>query len=229
SSSLVRTKQIIIPANTYGNAHIQTGVDAEIGGKGNIPVMLQMDFDWVGPANSRIAMQGCRVSGAANAMAGPERVSIDLKTLSYVFPSGREINADIKGYVSDNIHGMYGVLGAYQWNASKVMPYAVVSGGFKGAADALKANSTTTIIGTTTTATVANQGDQFKQALYGGVGEGFGIMSDYVKSVLSETHPSVSCPNSQRVSVVLLDPVVMQVPESEFDYLTKGSPGSFQP
>jgi hypothetical protein len=227
SSSLVRTKQIVIPANTYGNAHVQTGVDAEIGGRGNIPVLLQMDFDWVGPANARIVMRGCRVSGIANAMAGPERVSIDLKTLSYVFPSGREINSEVKGYVADNLEGMYGVLGTYKWNAEKVLPYAVISGGFKGAADALKANSTTTIVGNSTTTTVANQGDQLKQALYGGVGEGFGIMSDYVQQVLKEVHPSVSTPNGQRVSVVLLEPVVMQVPEAEFEYLSAGSSGSF--
>jgi flagellar basal body-associated protein FliL len=228
SPTLMRTRQIIIPANTYGNAHLQTGVDAEIGGRGNVPVLLQMDFDWVGPANSHIVMRGCRVSGVANAMAGPERVSVDLKTLSYVFPSGREINSQVNGFVSDNLSGQYGALGTYKWNADKVLPYAVLSGGFAGAGEALKSNGQTTIVSNTTT-TVANTGNKLQQAGYAGVADGFGLMADYVKATLNDIKPSVSVVNGQRVSVVLLEPVALNVPEAEFSYLQNGTSGGFAP
>ncbi len=228
STSLMRTRQIIIPANTYGNAHLQTGVDAEIGGRGNVPVLLQMDFDWVGPANSHIVMRGCRVSGVANAMAGPERVAVDLKTLSYVFPSGREINSQVNGFISDNLSGQYGALGTYKWNADKVLPYAVLSGGLSGAGDALKSNGQTTIVSNTTT-TVANSGNKLQQAGYAGIADGFGLMADYVKATLNDIKPSVSVVNGQRVSVVLLEPVVLNVPEAEFSYLQNGTGGGFAP
>ncbi|HYE08264.1 MAG TPA: TrbI/VirB10 family protein [Planctomycetota bacterium] len=226
---LVRTRKVVIPANSYANAHLQTGVDAEIGGKGNVPVMLQVDFDWVGPANSRLQMRGCRLSGYANALAGPERISVDLKTLSYVFPSGRETSAKVDGYISDNIHGQYGALGVYKWNLQKVMPLAVMAGGFEGAADALKANSTTTIVTESGATATALEGSQLEQALYGGVSNGFGIMSSYFQDTLKEVRPSVSVVNGQRVSIVLLDPVVLDVPEDEFSHLVKGAVGSFSP
>jgi hypothetical protein len=220
------SRHIVIPANTYGNAHLQTGVDAEIGGRANVPVMLELDLCWNAPTGSRIAMRGCRVSGVANALAGPERVAIDLKHLSYVFPSGREFDAEIHGYVADNLSGEFGALGVYHWNADKVMPMAVVAGGFKGAADALKANSTTTIVGAAgTTAVSANQGSQWKEAAFGGGAGGFGIMSDYVTAVLSQVHPSVSAVNGQSVSVVILEPVEFTVPESEFSELSAGANG----
>ncbi len=129
-----------------------------------------------------------------------------------------------------NLHGQYGALGVYRWNTEKVMPLAVIAGGFKGAADALKANSTTTIVGAAgTTAVTANQGSQLKEAGYGGVAGGFGIMSDYVKDVLQAVRPSVSVVNGQRLSVVLLEPVVINVPEGEFAELTAAGGGGFAP
>jgi hypothetical protein len=226
TTSVLHSRHIVIPANSYGNAHLQTGVDAEIGGRANVPVMLELDLDWQGPARSRIVMRGCRVSGVANALAGPERVAIDLKHLSYVFPSGREFDTEIHGYVADDLSGEFGALGVYHWNADKVMPMAVVAGGFKGAADALKANSTTTIVGAAGTSTVsANQGSQWREAAFGGAAGGFGIMSDYVQAVLSQVHPSVSAVNGQSVSVVILEPVEITVPENEFGELSTGMKG----
>jgi len=224
-----RARHIVLPANTYGDAHLQTGVDAEIGGRANVPVMLQLDLVWNGPADSRIVMRGCRVSGVANALAGPQRVAIDLKELSYVFPSGRELDCEIHGYVADNLTGQFGALGVYHWNADKVLPMAVIAGGFKGAADTLKAGTSTTIVGAAGQATVAaSEGSQLQQAGYGAVSGGFGIMSDYVQAVLNQVHPSVSAVNGQSVSVVLLESVEITVPEGEWSELTSAD-GGFAP
>ena len=72
-------------------------------------------------------------------------------------------------------------------------------------------------------------GNKLQQAGYAGIADGFGIMADYVKATLNDIKPSVSVVNGQRVSVVLLEPVVLNVPESEFAALQGGATGSFSP
>lgn len=225
TTTLVATRRLVIPAGSYANGHILSAVDAEVGGRGNLPIMVQVNFAWEGPAGSRVAMRDSRLLGSANAMAGPERIAIDLKRLSYVLPSGREISADINGYVSDNINGQYGALGHWKWNAEKVLPLAVTAGGFQGTAEALKANSTTQIVGMTGVTTTTKSANAFEQALYGGTAGGFGIMSDYVKSVLQDVKPSVAMENGQRVSIVLIDPVALDVSEAEYKEIITPSSG----
>ena len=229
STTMVRTRKVEIPAISYADAHLLTGVDAEIGGRSNLPIVVNVNFAWQGPAQSRLVMRNCRLSGTASAMAGPERVAIDLKKLSFVFPSGRSIHAEVNGYVTDNEVGQYGAKGEYNWNIQKVLPLAMLSGGAEGAAEALKSSTNSTVVGITGATASVNTGDQLQQALAGGAAGGFGIMSEFFKSALTDVKPSVWLKNGKRISVMLLDPVEIDVPESEFSYITAAGNSGFAP
>jgi hypothetical protein len=217
-------RKITIPQGSHGNAHLLTGVECEIGGKGGTPAMFNLIYDWRGPNSSKVPLRNLRVIGQATAMPGPERVSVTLNSLSYVFPSGRAISVPVSGYVVDAAEGIEGMVGSFNWNATKVMPYAVVSGGLQGFSEALRSNSTVTVVGEAST-TFAQTGDQLENALYAGVGEGAGIMADYVKRVLQDIKPSISVRNGQKVTMILTQPVSFDVPEEEWDVLT--NPDSF--
>jgi hypothetical protein len=130
----------------------------------------------------------------------------------------------VSGYVVDSVEGIEGMMGSFNWNATKVMPYAVVSGGLQGFSEALRSNSTVTVVGEAST-TFAQTGDQLENALYAGLGEGAGIMADYVKRVLQDIKPSISVRNGQKVTMILTQPVSFDVPEEEWDVLT--NPDSF--
>ena len=213
-------RKVTIPQGSHGNAHLLTGVECEIGGKAGAPAMFNLIFDWRGPNGSHVPLKNLRVIGQATAMPGPERVSIALNSLSYVFPSGRAISVPVSGYVVDAREGIEGMIGEFNWNASKIMPYAVVSGGMEGFANALKSNSTVVVAGTVGQTTYAQTGNQLQNALYAGVGDGAGIMADYVKRVLVDIKPTISVRNGQKVTMILTQPVSFDVPEEEWDALT---------
>lgn len=225
----IRNKRITIPGQSYANGYLLIGATPEIGGRGNIPVSVQIEFQWVGPSFSRLPMTKARLGGVANAMAGPEKVAIDLDKLSLVLPSGRAIDHKCNAIVVDNKKGQYGAIGTYQWNLDKTIALAMLAGGGQGAADALKSATQTQIVTSTgPSVTVPATGDLGKQVVAGGVANSFGILTDHVKGVLKDVRPSVDATNGQRLTVFVVDPVEIDVTPEEYDALEQGeNPGGF--
>ena len=222
--------KVTIPAASYGSAHIITGVSAEIGGTNNKPVVINFNYDWKGPNGSRLMLKNLRLIGTANAMAGPKRISIQLKNMSYVFPSGLSIFVPCEGYVQDNIEGKEGAIGTLNFNINEVMALSTLTGTAKGASDVLKSNGQTQVIGLGgqgTTSTTINNGDIMKQALYGGAAGGVDIFAGYVDGIMKETKASIDMPNGQAVNVMLTAPVTFDVPEKEFDSMTATGVSTF--
>jgi hypothetical protein len=231
TTTMIKSRSVVVPAGSYANAFILTGADAEVGGRGNVPVMVQVDLNWQGPGGASLPMRNARLIGTANAMAGPERVAIDLTLLSYTLKSGREVNAKCVGYVADNQEGQYGARGVYKWNVRKVLPLSIAAGFGEGASDTLKAQTTQQIVTTTGTVTAATSSeDILKNAAYAGGAEGFGILADYVKDVLKDVRPSVSVKNGERISVWLGEPVELALTENEYNQEVTGvTMGGFGP
>ena len=224
-------RKITIPQGSHGDAYLLTGVECEIGGKQGTPVMLNLARDFRGPNGSHVPLPNLRLIGQASSMAGAERVSVTLNSLSYVFPSGKTINLGISGYVVDVEEGREGMIGTFNWNVTKIVPWAVTAGGLEGFADALTANSAVAVpysvntgtggiggVGATTNV-IAQTGDKLQNAAYAGLGSGAGIMADYVKRVLDEIKPTVSVRNGQRVTIVLTQPLTVEGTEDDWDGL----------
>jgi hypothetical protein len=214
TSSQVTGFKVTIPAGSHAGAWLMSGVSCEIGGQTQA-VMFSMDHEWRGPNNSRVPMRNLRIFGNAKALAGPQRIDVELTGLSYVFPSGRTYTASASGYVSDAEDGIKGMLGILNMNAWEVAKWTVPAAMGKGAAEALTAANTTTVVGTSTT-TIAQTGDKFENALLAAASEGAGSMAAHFDKIRDEFKPTVTTRNGQRVYLNLVQPVVIDVPDEEW-------------
>jgi hypothetical protein len=219
--------KVEIPAASYGNAHILTGIAAEIGGRQNRPVLINFPYVWNGPNRSQVALRNLRLIGVATPMAGPERVSIDLSHLSYVFPSGRSVFMEVTGYVSDNADGKEGVKGVFEPNIGKILQYGAPAAGAKGIADALTAANTTQVIGAETGTALVQTGDSLQNALLGGLGGMGSLVSQHFEGALKDVHASVDIPNGVPCTVILTKPVTFDVPAEEFQSLVPANSTNF--
>ncbi len=201
-------RQVVLNAGTYANAYLTTGVSAEVGGTGNIPVLLEMPVTFHGPGGGLVHMPAVRFIGQANPRAGSERLSVQLVRMSYRFPNGRAIDKEVNGFVADAVDGVEGAIGQFRLNADKVLPAAVAAGFLQGAGQALNQNATTVEVTAGGTTTVSETGSTLQRALLGGSSEGATIIGDYIRQYMDDVRPTVSAPNGQPVTVILLDPVV---------------------
>ena len=216
------TRQITIPAASYANAHLISGVDAEIGGEGE-PVLVNMNQLLKGPSGSRLYMRNMRFIGTVTPSAGRERIMVELTHLSYVFPSGHQVFVPVKGYVVDE-EGLAGIGGTLDFNWSRIMPYAAASGFAGGFAETLTELSTAEVTnvdggGSVIESGSVDPGDNLTNSVLAGLGDGVSAIDGHIQSILPEFRPSIHVDIGRAITIVLTEPVAFDVPIDEFETL----------
>lgn len=211
-----RERRITIPQGSHGNCYLLHGIEPEIGGKNGIPAMFSLIHQWRGPNNSYVNMRNLRLFGTCSAMAGASRVSVQLNAISYVLRNGRAITQSISGYIVDAESSQEGIPGDLRLNLEKVAPWALLSSGAKGFADAMKANTTVEVLSGLGSKSVTQTGDRMENAWYGALGTSASFAAGFFDKILQDIKPTVRVEAGRRVTAFITAPVVFDIPEEEF-------------
>jgi hypothetical protein len=197
-----RGKSLHVPAGSFGEATLLTGVFAPTAGEA-LPVLLRLDAALVGPQRSRVPLRGAFLVGKAMGDANSRRAVVQLDTLSALRPDGTPAEAKVNGWVADD-DGIQGLRGRYVWRADEVLALSTVTGGLSGGAEAMAQRETTTQVTPLGGVTGAVTGDPVRFAGYRALSTAMGRLSEMVSRRLDEVVPAIYVPNARTVTVAFI-------------------------
>lgn len=200
-------KGLAVPAGSFGEATLLTGVYAPTGGE-PLPVLLRLDAALIGPGKSRVPVQGAFLVGKAQGDANSKRAVVQLETLSVVWEEGEAVETKINGWVVDD-DGIQGLAGTYVWRADEILALSGLSAGLAAGGDALAAREAMTQAGPLGTVVTAITGDPLRFAGARGVGGAFSKISEVIAARLQEIAPAIYVPNAKRVTVAFISGVTL--------------------
>lgn len=212
----VNGRETAVPLGSYVKARILTGVEANT--HEAYPVLLQLDYAFVGPNRTRVDLSHCFMVAKAKANLSTERVMAETQQLSCVRRNDEIVTRAAKGYVAgeDSTFGVTGELISHQ---GQVLVAAVLASLAKGAGEAVAQAQTTTQVATGGIGGVATAtnvtGD--KALYYGGkaITEPATLIANWYLDYAKQLVPSIAVGSGRDVWIVLLDTV--RVPELDAD------------
>jgi hypothetical protein len=149
-----RGRRVHIPAGSFGEATLLTGVFAPTGGE-PLPVLLRLDAALIGPNRTRLRLPEALLVGKAIGDANSRRATVQIDTLSMATASGRIHEAKANGWLVDE-DGLQGLRGTYVWRADEIVALAATTGALSAGATPSPPGVTSTLTplgGTTATVT----------------------------------------------------------------------------
>ena len=98
---------ITLPTGSYVKAKLMTGVDAPEGK--TYPVLLALDYSYVGPNKHKIDLSGCFVIAKSSPSIATERINFQATRLSCVSKKGRFFERKINGFIADDSDNTFAV------------------------------------------------------------------------------------------------------------------------
>ena len=201
-----------IPAGSFLRAINLTGIDAPTGGQAQSnphPLLFRVvDFAQL-PNNFKADYKECFITAAGHGDISSERAMVRLDKLSCISKDGGAVDADIKGYVSDET-GKNGMKGRLVSKQGQVIANAILAGVASGIGSAFSNSSTTstqTALGTTQS---VNPSESLKYGLGQGANKGFDRLAQYYITLADKLHPVVEVDSGRQVDIVFLQGVTME-------------------
>jgi hypothetical protein len=98
---------VVLPTGSYVKAKLMTGIDAPEGK--NYPVLLALDFSYIGPNKHRVDLTGCFMIAKTSPSLATERINFQANRLSCVSKSGKFFEKTISGFVADDSDNTFAV------------------------------------------------------------------------------------------------------------------------
>jgi conjugal transfer pilus assembly protein TraB len=143
--SVTRADTPFLPAGSYAEGRLVTGVFATSRQGGALPVLFAVTKAFQGPFQLRgpglppvstaLPIEGCLILGKAQADLASSRVIVQLDTLSCVFPDGATFERPLKGYAV-GVDGTLGILGRLETRDSAYLARTFLTSLLAGAAEA---------------------------------------------------------------------------------------------
>lgn len=203
-----RGRTVHIPAGSFGEATLLTGVFAPTDGE-PLPVLLRLDAALVGPNRTRLSLPNALLVGKAVGDANARRATVQIDTLSVATASGRAHEAKANGWLVDD-DGLQGLRGTYVWRADEIVALASATGALSAGADALAARELTTSITALGGATTAVTGDPGRLAGYRALGGAAARLSEVIAERLKEVVPAIHVANGKKVTVAFVTGVTIE-------------------
>lgn len=200
-------RAVHIPAGSFGEATLLTGVYAPVTGE-PLPVLLRLDSLLVGPNKSRVPIRGAFLVGKAIGDANTARAVVQISGVSLVLDDGKTVEKPANGYVVD-ADGIQGLVGRYVWNADQIAGLSILSGAAQGASNALATSQTTTFGGPLGVSREVTK-DAAKFTGYNAASSAFANIGKILEDRMKEFVPAVFVSNASRqVTVVFLEGVTL--------------------
>jgi len=201
-----------LPAGSYTEGRLVTGVFATARQGGALPVLFavtkafQGPFQLQGPGLSPLAtalpIEGCLMLGKAQADLASSRVIVQLDTLSCVFPDGATFERPLKGYAT-GADGTLGLVGRLETRDAAYIARAFLTSLMSGAADAFALAKRTVVVtpfgGTQSTVT----GNVGEMAGYSALGHAADQLSRFYLQQAERLMPVLWAPSGVSARLVL--------------------------
>lgn len=200
----------VLPTGSHVKARIVSGVEANA--REPYPVLLQLDYAFTGPNQTRIDLSHCFMIAKARANMSTERVMMETENLSCVLENGEHFKLEAKGYVAGE-DNTFGATGTYISKQSQVLLAAVLASIAKNAGQAIAdAQKTTSVLGIDKAATATNITGS-KSAFIAGSAlvDGGAMVAQWYLEQAKELLPSIGVGSGQDVFVVMLD--TLKIPQ----------------
>ena len=153
--SVTRGDTPYLPAGSYAEGRLVTGVFATSRVGGALPVLFavtrafhgpfQLGSPGLSPLATALPIAGCLILGKAQADLASARVLVQLDTLSCVFPDGATFERPLKGYAT-GVDGTLGLPGRLETRDAAYLARTFLTSLMAGASEAFALAKRTTII-----------------------------------------------------------------------------------
>jgi conjugal transfer pilus assembly protein TraB len=201
-----------IPPGSFVRAINLTGVDAPTGGQSQSdphPMLFRVVDFAVLPNHFRADYKECFITGAAHGSLSTERAMVRLDKVSCISRDGAAVDADVKGYVSDET-GKTGMKGRLVSKQGQVIANALLAGVASGIGSAFSNSATTTTTTAAGPATTVNPGESFRYGAGQGVSKGMDRLAAYYINLADKIHPVIEVDAGRQVDIVFLQGVTME-------------------
>ena len=195
---------VTVPAGSYLKAKLLTGV--EVSESRPVPVLLQADFAFIGPNQTRIDLTGCFMLAKSKGNLSIERVEMQITKLSCVSKKGKMFERTINGFVTDERDSSFGVEGSVNSKQSRVATMAFLSSIVEGIGSAIQQMQGQTL-STSSGSTTAITGDQGKYMLGGGVSNAASLVTSWYLKHAQNLLPTINIGSGQDIWIILQDKV----------------------
>lgn len=193
-------KLVAVPAGSYGNGTLLTGIYAPIDGA-SLPVVVRLNEVLVGPNRSRIPIEGALLVGRATGDANSERAQIEITTVAFVDSEGRAHEMGSSGFAVAR-DGYLGVPGQYVWRVGDTLFPAMAASGLAGAADIFQMSRRRVRVGALGSQSIDFKGDEFASAGFSALGAAADKLSQILSERIQEVRPAIAVGNGAAVTVV---------------------------
>lgn len=216
-ATLTKETSTVVPLGSYVKARVLTGVEAN--DQEPFPMLLQLDYAFVGPNKTKIDLSHCFMIAKTKANLSTERVMAETQDISCVRDNGEHFKRTAKGFIAgeDSTFGMTGELISRQ---GQVLMTAVLANLAKGAGEAVAlANSATQVVtgpGGAIAQSTRITGNTGAYIAGKSVTDAAQMIADWYLEHARKLMPSIAVGSGRDVWVVLLDTI--QVPPLPANY-----------
>lgn len=201
--SVPRGNVVHIPAGSFGEVTILTGIFAPVSGEA-LPIHAKLDAALIGPNRTRIPVRDAFLVGRVQGDANSSRAVVQFHKLALVTPSGETVETAINADVADS-DGILGLSGRYIWRAQEILALSGLSGAASGAAEGFSLSEVSSQFSPLGGGTSTVSGDSSRYAGYRGASKGLEKISEILGKRLEEIGPAVYVPNGRKATILFIE------------------------
>ncbi len=192
-------QDVYLPLGSFCKGTLLTGVYAAADVNNPLPVLISLDEAFYGPNKSRIPLKNAFVMGKAFGDLVSQRALIQVIAISSVLPDGTTFEQEENlGYVTDEL-GELGIKGRVVYNSGRELALSFMGGFMSGGAQALADNDTVTTRTPEGYVSKEISGDVAHHAIFSGLSQSAGKLSDYYAKQAENLVPAVHIQNGATV------------------------------
>ncbi len=196
---------VVIPSGSYVKAKMMTGVEAPEGK--NYPVLLQLDYAFIGPNKTKVDLTGCFGISKAQGDLSTERVQMQLVKISCVSQKGKMFEREVNGFVADDTDNSFAVIGSVSTKQDRVAATAFLSSVVEGVGKAIQQAQTTQSTNPLGGGQSLITGDQAKYIGAGGASNAASMVTQWYLQQANRLLPTINVGSGQDIWVVMQDKV----------------------
>jgi len=200
-----RTVDNYIPAGSFGQAILLSGIDAPTGGAAQnnpVPFVVKLKDHGRLPNGFRSRVRSCHVVLAGYGDISSERVYARTETLSCVLKDGRVLETPLKGYISGE-DGKAGMRGRLVSKQGALIARSLLAGIFGGIGEGVSESYKTVTTSALGSVATVDPNEVFKQGAAEGIGTAMDRISKWYLERADETYPVIEADAARVVDIVL--------------------------
>lgn len=210
----IKTVDNTIPAGTFAQAAVLSGVDASAGLNASSdprPMLLQIiDYGNL-PRRFRSDMKDCRCTASTYGDKSSKRVYARLEKLSCVErATGEIVETQVAGYITGG-DGKAGIRGKVIHNDGEYLWRSLMSGTLEGVSSVVspknQMDQVNPLYAGNPSLSKPTEGELFKSGVLGGVSSGFGKLGQYYIERAEQEQPTIQVASGQVVDIVFTEGV----------------------